>query len=324
MPMMAINATRPRSEGFSHEALMYADMEGFLDGTLPFLREGIGGGEAIFVVVSAEKIAILQGELGDDAGSVRFRDMGEIGLNPARIIPAWRDFADASAAGGRPFRGIGEPIWATRTAAALAECQRHESLLNLAFADSGPFRLLCPYDTTALSPDVIAEAHHSHPVIVEGTDQRESSSCRTLDAVAAPFDWPLPDPPENVQVLDFGIESLRQVRDFVGRFARIAGLMPSRVDDLVLAANEVATNSVRHGGGHGLLSVWCDNDSITCEVRDAGRIVDPMAGRQRGKGDAEGGLGLWIANQLCDLVQVRCFPTAGVVRLHMVLTTVDI
>jgi hypothetical protein len=30
-----------------------------------------------------------------------------------------------------------------------------------------------------------------------------------------------------------------------------------------------------------------------------------------------GGYGLWLANQLCDLVQVRSFPTGSAVRLHM-------
>ena len=30
-----------------------------------------------------------------------------------------------------------------------------------------------------------------------------------------------------------------------------------------------------------------------------------------------GGRGLWIANQLCELVQVRTFLTGSVVRLHV-------
>ena len=53
---------------------------------------------------------------------------------------------------GRPMRGIGEPIWAERSPAELVECQRHESLLNVAFAGSAGFYLMCPYDTTSLGP----------------------------------------------------------------------------------------------------------------------------------------------------------------------------
>jgi MEDS: MEthanogen/methylotroph, DcmR Sensory domain len=44
------------------------------------------------------------------------------------------------------LRGIGEPLFATRSADELVECQRHEALLNLAFQDAPGFWLLCPYD----------------------------------------------------------------------------------------------------------------------------------------------------------------------------------
>ena len=30
-----------------------------------------------------------------------------------------------------------------------------------------------------------------------------------------------------------------------------------------------------------------------------------------------GGYGLWLANQLCDLVQIRSLPAGTAVRLHM-------
>ena len=57
---------------------------------------------------------------------------------------------------GKRLRGIGEPIWAARTPAEMAECHRHEGLLNVAFADSPGFWLLCPYDTTTLDPADVA------------------------------------------------------------------------------------------------------------------------------------------------------------------------
>jgi hypothetical protein len=65
------------------------------------------------------------------------------------------------AAGGRPVRGSGEPIWPERTAAELVECERHESLLNLAFAGAPAWWLLSPYDTEALSAAIIDEARRS-------------------------------------------------------------------------------------------------------------------------------------------------------------------
>jgi anti-sigma regulatory factor (Ser/Thr protein kinase) len=36
--------------------------------------------------------------------------------------------------------------------------------------------------------------------------------------------------------------------------------------------------------------------------------------------DQTGGRGLWLANQLCDLVELRSGPVETVVRLHMRLS----
>ena len=74
-----------------------------------------------------------------------FAEMDDVGTNPARIIPAWTDFVAGHE--GQAVHGIGEPIWAERSPAEVVECQRHESLLNLAFGDEVDFRLLCPYDS---------------------------------------------------------------------------------------------------------------------------------------------------------------------------------
>ena len=306
-----------RGDAFSHEALLYAGPDEFVDATLPFLHDGLEADEPMLVVVSADKIAMLRAELGGDADRVQFGDMDEIGTNPARIIPAWRDFVDAQSSTGRAFRGIGEPIWAERSSAELAECQRHEALLNLAFAESGSWRLLCPYDTTTLPGDVLEEAHRSHPVIVDRDEERRSGTYRDLDEVAAPFDWPLTDPPPAAEAIAFADGALSRVRAFVRRHANGAGLGPERAADFVLAVNEVATNSIRHGGGHGTLRVWTDADTLIGEVSDRGLIDQPLVDRRAPALGSENHRGLWIANQLCELVQIRSFPTGSVVRLHM-------
>jgi anti-sigma regulatory factor (Ser/Thr protein kinase) len=304
-------------DGFAHAALLYAGQEAFLGGTLPFIRDGLDADEAVLVVLSVPKIVALREELGAGASGVEFRDMGEVGTNPARIIPAWREFVDAQPP-GRGFRGIGEPIWASRSAAELAECQRHEALLNLEFADTRPWQLLCPYDTSALAPDVIEEAHRSHPTIVGGGEGRRSASYRDPAEVAAPFNWPLPVPPPTAAELPFdGPGDLASVRVFVRRHAQQAGLGPERSADVVLAVNEIATNSVRYGGGSGTLRVWVEPDTLICEVADHGRIDEPLVGRRVPDLGIENSRGLWIANHLCELVQIRSFPTGSVVRVHM-------
>ncbi|HEY1450507.1 MAG TPA: ATP-binding protein, partial [Solirubrobacteraceae bacterium] len=88
-------------------------------------------------------------------------------------------------------------------------------------------------------------------------------------------------------------------------------------EDFVLAVNELATNSVQHGGGGGMLRVWQEPGALVCDVRDRGFIEDPLAGRRRPPIDQYGGRGLWLVNRLCDLVQIRSSPSGTVVRVHM-------
>jgi anti-sigma regulatory factor (Ser/Thr protein kinase) len=298
--------------------LLYTDMDGFLAGTVPFLQTGAEAGEPMLVVVSESKIGALRDALDDAADTIHFADMAQIGHNPARIIPAWRSFLDDHGGGTRRVRGIGEPIWAGRTPDQLVECQRHESLLNVAFADSGDWSLLCPYDTSALPPAVIEEAARSHPTMVDEAGRRQSDSCLTLDAMRAPFDAPLPAPPPVVLQVDFDSEHrLPAVRDLVAREAVEAGLSRVRAEELVLSAHEAAANSLRYGGGAGTLRLWSTADAVICEVSDTGHLDLPLVGRERPIPQALSGRGLWMANQLCDLVQLRTFPDGNVVRLHM-------
>jgi anti-sigma regulatory factor (Ser/Thr protein kinase) len=154
-------------------------------------------------------------------------------------------------------------------------------------------------------------------VVVDRGRERESVSCRSLELVAAAFDQPLPEAPDDAPALEFRTGGLREVRAFVRRHAMAAALDASRIADLLLTVNEVATNSVRHGGGRGTLRMWSDREAVVCEVSDSGRIDHPLIGRVRPTAEQEGGRGLWLANQVCDLVQIRSLPSGNVVRLHI-------
>lgn len=317
---MTYSSARQRGRaGFEHEALFYAGTDDFLARTAPFVREGVAGGEAVLVAVPEPRLGALREALGDDAYQVTFADMARMGSNPARIIPTWKDFLAANGDGYRPVRGIGEPIWAGRSSAGLTECQRHESLLNVAFAGSGNWRLLCPYDVDALDAAVIEEARHTHPIVNADGRRAPSPVVRELDVMAEPFDVALPEPPADAdpEVLPFEGTDLSSVRELAAEIARRSGVTGARGDDFVLAVDEVATNSVRHAGGHGVLRGWSDGNAAVCEVSDAGRIDRPLVGRERPDVTGLGGRGLWLANQICDLVQIRTFPTGNVVRVHM-------
>ncbi|MEO8691057.1 MAG: sensor histidine kinase, partial [Solirubrobacteraceae bacterium] len=238
---------------FRHEVMLYDGPETFVDGAEPFIRTAVAAGEPIMVAVGAEKIDRLRSRLGEDADQVVFADMATLGANPARIIPAWQEFVDAHVGSGRALRGIGEPIWADRSPTELVECQCHEALLNVAFAAAGDFHLICPYDTGQLGADVIAEAERSHPFVAGAA----SDAYRGHDAVPQ-FAAPLPEPPADAAEYEISRDALVDLRHVTAAEAERAGLSRQRTHDLVLAVHEVATNSVRHGGGRGVLRVWLE------------------------------------------------------------------
>jgi anti-sigma regulatory factor (Ser/Thr protein kinase) len=314
--MTSDTISAPAPAPFRHEALLYAGTAEFVDRTATFLQEGIVAGEPAFVVVSATKIALLRDALGPDMPGVEFADMVDIGRNPARIIPAWRSFVDRHR--GEPgLRGVGEPVWSGRSPAELVECQRHESLLNLALADADGLWLICPYDLATLDHDVVDGAWHSHPYVSRRGRTRASTDYPGPDALPSPFDGSLPDPPVAPAQVEFGVGGLSPVRDLVERAATDHGLDRDRVADLVLAVSELGANSLSHGGGHGRLRIWSDRSDFVCEISDAGHIEDPLAGRREPVPDAVGGRGLWIANQVCDLVEVRSTEEGSVVRVRL-------
>ncbi len=307
----------PEGVGFRHEALLYAGSAEFVAGPVPFIRDGLAAGEPVLVVESAEKIELLQVALGGEAGGVLFGDMTQVGANPARIIPAWHEFVTRNAAPGRRMRGIGEPIWNGRSSDELVECQRHESLLNVAFGRGEPWWLLCPYDVENLESAVISEARRSHEFVTDGGADRRSDVFRGLEASGAPFDVQLAEPEKVARHLVFSAEDLDSVRGLVAHEARAARLNESRAAELVIAVNEIATNSIRHGGGSGTLRIWHEVSAVVCEIRDRGRYDKPLGDRERPLNDPAAPRGLWLANHLCDLVQIRTLPGWTVVRLHM-------
>jgi anti-sigma regulatory factor (Ser/Thr protein kinase) len=298
--------------GFQHDALIYEGSDEYLAGTVPFLREALEAGEPTMVAVGQSQREMLEGELGKEAEGVRFADMEKLGRNPAWIIPFWREFVGDAC--GRSVRGIGEPVWAARSAAALDECQRHEGLLNIAFDPGASWSLLCPYDAGSLGDEVLEIVASSHPhVHREGRVERSDSFDPVLDA----FGGELPPPASTPETLAFGVAELGEVRNRVAAAAEAAGLSPLAVADLVTATSELAANSVMHGGGSGTLRLWREDSRLLAEVEDRGRIEEPLVGRLRPKISQEGGRGLWLANQLCDLVQIRSGERGTTVRLHL-------
>ena len=308
----------PYQHAFHHEALFYAGEDEFLAGTLPFVTDAVEREEPVLIALGEKNTRLLEGALGERTDGVAFTPMETLGQNPARIIPAWQDFVAANAARGRPVRGIGEPIWPGRTDEEVVECKHHESLLNYAFDEGPAWWLLCPYDAERLDDDVLAGAHETHPCVGKPGAEEESNAYVDPHKTFVPFDGPLRPAPPGAEERSFSTpQDLHDLRDLVTARASAAGLDAGRCYDLELSVNELATNSLRHGGGRGTLTIWRDPDALLCEVRDAGTISWPLVGRERPLPERLGGRGVWIVNQLCDLVQIRGLPEGNVVRVRM-------
>ena len=302
-------------EGYRHEALLWRTDEDFLAATVPFVAEGVRAGQPVLVAMTPERLRLLSSALGPAGDGVTYADMTVLGRNPARIIPAWVEFTTAA---DGPVRGIGEPIYPDRDCPSLAESQLHEALLNLALGSEIPLWLLCPYHVSTLAEGVVEAAWRSHPRVVECGQLTDSSTYQPLEMVDELFTTPLPPAPRDVPARMFRAGELPALRADVFDYATASGVSPGLAVDLALAVHEIAANSVEHAGGSGTVRLWTADGHVMCEVQDEGMVNDRLIGRRAAGPDVERGRGVWMANHLCDLVQIRSCQQGTTVRLRTV------
>lgn len=119
------------------------------------------------------------------------------------------------------------------------------------------------------------------------------------------------------RTIGFTAGELWMVRRFVRWRAYDAGLEGSGLADAVLAVNELAANSIAHGGGSGTVSAWREDGAIVFEVVDYGRFARPPPRGRRPSPKQASGRGLWLADQLCDAVHIRSGEGRTAVRATM-------
>ncbi|MFD7132262.1 anti-sigma factor RsbA family regulatory protein [Streptomyces sp. NPDC059894] len=300
-------------EVFAHPALFYRTGQEYAEQTVSFVRDGLAAGEPVAVAVPGPQLELIRSGLGADARDVRLLDMTEAGRNPGRIIPGvLKAFADAHRQSR--VRIIGEPIWAERSTVEYPACAQHEALINAAF-EGRAVTILCPYDESRLDAAVLADARVTHPTVIAGGRERPSD-VYDWQAVVARYNEALV-PAADAAVHAFGAEELPTVRHFaVDRAARL-GLAGQRLQDAELAVAELTTNSVVHGGGRGTLALWAEGGQVVCEVRDEGRLTDPLAGRRPPERGQIGGRGLMLVHYVADLVRVHTSEAGTTVRFYL-------
>jgi hypothetical protein len=79
-------------------------------------------------------------------------------------------------------------------------------------------------------------------------------------------------------------------------------------------AQAAAASRAAHAAG--ALAAYEKHRPNELEALDRGRITSPLAGRLPPTPDTAPGAGLWLASQLCDLVQIYSSPGRTEIRLH--------
>jgi anti-sigma regulatory factor (Ser/Thr protein kinase) len=295
-----------------HAALLYASPGEFAAGVAGFAEAAAQTGDLVLVAAAGPDLDLLRPRLNGRDGLVTWADMRGIGVNPARLIDWIQLFVDQHR--GRVIWCVHEPAWPARSPEELREVIRHEALVNLALADV-PVNVLCPYDKR-LGTELIASVQRTHPELSQGS-QRWPSPSYAAGTVPDECDLPLSTPPAAAEALTYR-DDLAGVRDFTASRARRAGLVPRRVGDLVIAVGELAANTFAHTNGPGTLTLWVTNSEVICQVSDSGQLTDPLAGRMKpDPAKPGGGRGLWVIQQVCDLVEIRTSPVGNAIRLHM-------
>ena len=99
------------------------------------------------------------------------------------------------------------------------------------------------------------------------------------------------------------------------RFAAAAGIPAERSAKLATAIDELATAGWRDAGSV-QIRLWREGGDAVCEVGDRGMVDDPLIGRASSLRPQSRERGIRLANELCDLVQVRSNSSGTTVRMH--------
>jgi anti-sigma regulatory factor (Ser/Thr protein kinase) len=303
--------------GFRHDALLYGSAGELTAVAAPFLLEGLAVGDAAVIAVAPGNTGLLCDAVGDDPRVMVLERHALYRSRTPTAITTFRALAAEYAAPGRRVRVVGEVDFGT-TAAERSEWQRYEAVVNDALAAS-PLWGLCAFDAARLPEPLLESARRTHPRL------------RTRAGGEPNPDYT--DPAEYLTGLPVADEPLERtppvlavdaVSDFTGlrhavqqRLADVAGPR-DLVEDFLLAVDEMASNAVRHGRPPVGLRLWTAPEALVCTISDSGHGWDgPFAGYGPAHGEdlSRGGMGLWLARQLCDHVAIRRGPSGVSIRL---------
>ena len=306
---------------FQHWACVYDSDQQFLETVVPFLGDGLAGGEPVLAVTTPANLELISTALGARGGDVDYAESAFFGRRPPQRVAAfyryWRNHAPRGSSGSTGVRIMAEPVWAGRSAREIAAWTRMESALNVVLAPT-TISMICPYDARVLGPDIVSGALRTHPAQIAGSRLSPSANfadpaefTRSCDAD------PLADPPAGAAAFPFDGD-LRGLRRFIADRAAAYGVTGDRADILVLAVSEVGAYLKNQGPGTAAVRTWEQPGAVVCDFRQPGlSISDPFLGLRPARLEPGDGDGLWLANQICDWLEIRSGAAGGTIQLQV-------
>jgi anti-sigma regulatory factor (Ser/Thr protein kinase) len=295
-----------------HNALVYESQDEYVACAVPFLREGIDAGEGAIVAHTKPGLAMMREALGSDAGQVTFVDVSSAYTRPARTLAAYHNV-------------YVEQLQMTPTVRAVADVQfgpdpaewdvwtGYEAVFNRTFGHL-PTWVICSYNANGTPDPIIEGVWQTHPEVIADGSCNASAHYEEPDRLLRRI-TPVPAPLSGLRSIPFG----RDVADFREHLARemvAENVSEAKALDMLLAATEVATNAVRHGGGVAEVRVGRAEGRFVCEIVDRGDgFDDPVAGYIAPR---EGvGTGLWVARQLTWRIEFLRAPREFTTRIWL-------
>ena len=314
------DTTPTRGRRYAHDALLYDSPDHLVEVAAPFLLEGLAAGEAAVIATSVATADLLREAVGSLPG-VHVLDRGDVyrARTPAAITTFRKLGEERAAAGARRGRVVGEVDFGP-SERDWPEWQRYEAVVNEALAD-WPLWGLCVFDTQRLPEPLLESALRTHSHVATSRGRQDNP----LFTEPADYLRALPVPAEPLEATPPRLQASR-VADFIGLRHAVAAelaVVPAAddlVQDFLLAVDEMTSNALRHGGHPVDLRLWIGADRIVCTISDSGTgWDDPFAGYGPAHGEdlSRGGMGLWLARQLCDHVDITSGPDGALVRLTL-------
>lgn len=308
---------------FRHLAVVHRGVDELVDILAPLLRAAVTGGDLVWAAVDDATREAIERRLGAAASGFVFGEPGQpysysAQTTAARRAGRLRDaigddraaliLSDAAIVGG-PEPGLSAPdFWSVVD----ASC-------NLALSGL-PVTLICLCDSERMSEATVRYHYWNHPeLLVDATTSANPRYRSPAEVLASTPEPPAPalGPPSRKELFANSM-ALRGLRASARLRGLEAGLDRARIDGLVVAVCELASNSIEHGPGHGTLSWWISPGRVVAQIDDEGHMNSITPGLRRPDTRSVRGRGVWLARQLCDILHLWTSVDGTHARLEIV------